>query len=295
MPAAVTFGAVFVLLPLSPLLIFGWGPFPRLGVMGAGVAVVIYYVVAALVLIFYLRSRRSVLRLPFDLRRVEARLLGDVLRVGGLSAIGTIQANLTVVLVTGAVGLFGTHAIAGYGIASRLDYILIPLLFGLGTAVLTMVGVNIGAGQVARAERIAWNGGLVAAALTETIGLAAAIFPQGWLELFSSDPAVLAVGTLYLRIVAPFYGIFGIGMLLYFAGQGAGRVMWPVLAGTARLIIATAVGWLVVKALGGSLQELFITLAISVIAFGGITVTALRLHGWSRGDQRTPSASTAEK
>jgi len=72
-------------------------------------------------------------------------------------------------------------------------------------------------------------------------------------------------------------------------------VMWPVLAGTARLIIATAVGWLVVKALGGSLQELFITLAISVIAFGGITVTALRLHGWSRGDQRTPSASTAEK
>ena len=294
-PAAVTFGAVFVLLPLSPLLIFGRGPFPRLGVMGAGVAVVIYYVVAALVLIFYLRSRRSVLRLPFDLRRVEARLLGDVLRVGGLSAIGTIQANLTVVLVTGAVGLFDTHAIAGYGIASRLDYILIPLLFGLGTAVLTMVGVNIGAGQVARAERIAWNGGLVAAALTETIGLAAAIFPQGWLELFSSDPAVLAVGTLYLRIVAPFYGIFGIGMLLYFAGQGAGRVMWPVLAGTARLIIATAVGWLVVKALGGGLQELFITLAISVIAFGGITVTALRLHGWSRGDQRTPSASTAEK
>src|SRR5205085_5406530 len=127
--------------------------------------------------IAYLRSRRSVLRLSFDLRRIEGRLLSDVLRVGALSALGTIQSNLTVVLVTGAVGLFGTEAIAGYGIASRLDYVLVPLLFGLGTAVLTMVGVNIGAGQVARAERIAWHGGLVAAALTEASGLAGAIFP----------------------------------------------------------------------------------------------------------------------
>src|SRR5207237_3159122 len=155
-------------------LIFGWGPFPRLGVAGAGLAVVVYYLTAATVLIGFLRSSRSVIRLSFDPRRIERRLLLDVLRVGGLSAVGTIQANLTVVLVTGAVGLFDTHAIAGYGIASRLDYILIPLLFGLGTAVLTMVGVNIGAGQLARAERIAWNGGLAAAALTDTIALDAA-------------------------------------------------------------------------------------------------------------------------
>ena len=294
-PAAVTLGGVFVLLPLSPALIFGWGPFPRLGVMGAGVAVVVYYLAAALALIFYLRSGLGVLRLPFDPRRIERRLLGDVFRVGALSAVGTIQANLTVVLVTGAVGLFGTDAIAGYGIASRLDYILIPLLFGLGTAALTMVGVNIGAGQEARAERIAWVGGLLAAGVTEAIGLTAAIFPQGWLGLFSSEPAVLAAGALYLRIVAPFYGIFGMGMMLYFAGQGAGRVVWPVLAGTARLIIATAVGWSVVGVFGGGLKELFITVAVSLIVFGGITIVALRSRGWSRNDQSAVSANTAGK
>lgn len=156
-PAAVIFIGIFVLLPLSPTLIFGWGPFPRLGVAGAGLAVVAYYLVAAMVLIGYLRSGRGTLRLPFDVRRIERRLLADILRVGGLSALGTIQSNLTVILVTGAVGLFGTNAIAGYGIASRLDYILIPLLFALGTAALTMVGTNFGAGQVARAERIAWT------------------------------------------------------------------------------------------------------------------------------------------
>src|ERR1700722_15571251 len=156
-PAAVIFIGMFVLLPMSPALIFGWGPFPKLGVAGAGLAVVIYYLIGATVFITYLRSARSTLHLSFDIRRIEWRLLADILRVGGLSAVGTLQANLTVILVTGVVGLFGPDAIAGYGIAARLDYILIPLLFALGTAALTMVGTNVGAGQVVRAERIAWT------------------------------------------------------------------------------------------------------------------------------------------
>jgi len=282
-PAAVTFGGVFILLPLSPALIFGWGRFPRLGIAGAGVAVVIYYLAAAAALVVYMRSSRSTLRLRLTLRCLEWRLFKDVLRVGALSAVGTVQANLTVVLITGAVGLFGTGAIAGYGIASRLDYLLIPLLFGLGAAALTMVGINIGAGQVARAERIAWIGAFLAAGFTEAIGLAVAIFPTAWLGLFTTDPSVLATGALYLRIVAPFYGLLGLGMLLYFAGQGAGRVWLPVLAGTARLIIAAAVGWLVVALLGGGLGALFVTVAVAMSAFGAITAAALGFAGWKSG------------
>ena len=92
---------------------------------------------------------------------------------------------MTVIPVTGAVGLFGTKALAAYGIASRLDYIMIPILFGLCTAVLTMVGVNIGAGQVARARRIAWISSGVGLALTGAIGLVVAAFPMLWLSLFS--------------------------------------------------------------------------------------------------------------
>ena len=279
-PAMVTLGGVFVLLPLSPALIFGFGPLPRLGVAGAGVAVVIYYLAAAVALILFMRTRRSVVHLRFDLRRIEWRLLVDVLRVGGLSALGTIQSNLTVVLVTGAVGLFGTDAIAGYGIASRLDYVLIPLLFGLGTAVLTMVGTNIGAGQLARAQHIAWIGALLAAAITETIGLAAAVVPYAWLGLFSSEPAVLATGALYLRVVGPSYGFFGLGLMLYFAGQGAGRVVWPVLAGTARLTVAALIGWLAVAGFGASLGLLFSIVAVSSLTFGAITAAALWIGRW---------------
>jgi putative MATE family efflux protein len=282
-PAAVTFGGLFILLPLSPALIFGWGPFPRLGIAGAGLAVVVYYLAASAALLWYLRSRRSPLRLAFAPQSLKWRLFREILGVGGLSAIGTVQANLTVVLVTGAVGLFGTDAIAGYGIAARLEYILIPLLFGLGTAALTMVGMNMGAGQVARAQRIAWLGGLVAAGFTELIGLAAAVFPEAWLGLFTADPAVVATGSLYLRIVAPFYGVFGLGMLLYFSSQGAGRVLWPVLAGTTRLLIAAAGGWIVVAGLDGGLGALFGVVAVATVSFGGITAGALLLRGWGGG------------
>ena len=281
-PAAITSGGLFILLPLSPLLIFGWGPVPRLGVAGAGLAVVTYYLVGAVVLIAYLRSNRSSLKLSFDPQLIKARLLGDILKVGALSAFGTVQSNLTVVLVTGTVGLFGIDAIAGYGIASRLDYILVPLMFSFGSAALTMVGANMGAGQVARAERIAWLGGLIAAGITETIGLAAALFPHAWLSLFTSDACVIATGTQYLHIVAPCYGVFGLGMLLYFAGQGAGHVLWPFFGGTARLVIAAVIGWIAVKMFGAGLSTLFAIVAASSLAFGGITTAALALRGWSR-------------
>jgi Na+-driven multidrug efflux pump len=184
----------------------------------------------------YLRSSRSPLRLKIV--PLRGHLFKDILGVGFLSAIGTVQVNLTVIIVTAAVGHFGADAIAGYGIASRLDYIQIPLLFGLGTAVVTMVGMNIGAGQMARARRVAWLGAALAFGVTEVIGLAAMAFPHVWIGLFSDDPQVLAMGAIYLRNVAPAYGAVGLGLVLYFASQGARHVLFPVLAGTARLIIA---------------------------------------------------------
>jgi len=287
-PAAVTLVGAVVIVPLSPSLIFGWGPFPRLGVAGAGTAVMIYYLAAAAALLLYLRSRNSPLRLSFALRRLRWRLLRDILRVGGVSAIGTVQMNLTVGIVTAMVGRYGADAVAGYGIASRLDYLLIPLLFGIGTGALTMVGTNIGAGNYERARRIAWSAAAVAALVTEAIGLAVAGAPHGWLGLFSKDAAVLATGTLYFRTVAPFYGLVGLGMLLYFSGQGAGRVFWPVMAGLARLLVAGLGGWLIVARLGLGLHALFAAVATAAVAFGGITAVAARLGPW--GPPPVPAA-----
>jgi len=277
-PALVIFAGALIVVPLSPALIFGLGPVPQLGIAGAGAAVIVYYVLAGMALVAYMRSRHSPIKLVWV--PLEWRLFKDILGVGGISAIGTLQINITVAVATGLVGPFGIDALAGYGMASRLDYVLIPLLFALGTAAVTMVGANIGARQVARARRIAWTAGLLGAAITETIGILAAFFPHIWIGIFSSDPNVVAAGSSYLRVVAPFYGFVGLGMLLYFAGQGAGHVAWPVLAGTLRLIIVAAGGWLAIKVYHGGLPSLFAVVAAASVTFGTVTALAMRLQSW---------------
>ena len=283
LPAAITFVGSLVLVALSPALIFGIGPFPRLGVAGAGIAVVLYYLGTSAALLFFILSGRTRLRLAWT--RLESQLFRAILGVGALSALGTIQANLTVTLVTGAVGLYGTATIAGYGVAARLDYLLIPLLFGFGTAIVTMVGANVGAGRRERARRIAWIGAAIGGGTVGAIGFAAAIFPAGWIGLFTHDATVLATGSLYLRTVAPFYILYGAGYMMYFASQGAGRVLWPVLGGTVRLALAGIVGWVMAERYGLGLADLFRIVAAASILFGIVCLAAVKAPGW--GGRRT--------
>ena len=280
LPALVTcIGAAF-LIPLSPCLIFGWGPFPRLGVAGGAVAVLVYYALGSLALGVYLWSGRSVVRLSF--RHVGFRwpLFRDILRVGAVAALITIQTNLTIAICTGLAGQFGPAAIAGYGTGSRLEYLLVPLVFGLGGPLVAMVGTNIGAGNTERALRAAWIGAAIAAGLTECIGLCAAAFPAAWLTLFDSDPAMIDAGTRYLQAVGPAYGLFGVGMALYFSSQGAGRLLWPLLANMTRLLIAAGGGWLALR-WGGGLSQLFLAQSAALIAFGLIIAAAIATGAWS--------------
>src|SRR5579864_6844132 len=278
-PAIVTVAGVAVLIPFSPCLIFGWGPFPQLGVAGGAVAVVAYYALGSVALALYLRSGRSVVRFVCAGARLRWRLFRDILRVGLVAALITVQTNLTIAIATGLVGRFGPGAIAGYGTGSRLEYLLVPLVFGLGGPMVAMVGTNIGAGQRERASRVAWIGAAIAAALCEAIGLAAAAAPQAWLSLFDTDPAMLDAGSRYLHAVGPLYGFFGIGIALYFASQGAGRLLWPFLANFTRLMIAAGGGWLVLR-WGGDLTGAFLAIGLALVAFGVINAAAVAGGAW---------------
>jgi putative MATE family efflux protein len=278
-PAAVTSVGAAALIPLSPCLIFGWGPFPRLGVAGGAVAVVAFYAVGSVALALYLWTGRSVVRLRARGLRFRWPLFRDILRVGAVAALITVQTNLTIAIATGLVGRFGPAAIAGYGTGSRLEYLLVPLVFGFGGPLVAMVGTSIGAGQRDRALRAAWIGAAIAAGLTEIIGLAAALFPGAWLSLFGSDPAMLDAGSRYLRAVGPFYGLFGLGMALYFASQGAGRLLWPLLANLTRLVIAALGGWLVLR-WTGNLSHVFLALSAALAAFGLMNAAAVARGAW---------------
>ncbi len=278
-PAAVTCAGAAALIPLSPCLIFGWGPFPRLGVAGGAVAVVAYYILGSGALAAYLWSGRSVVRPSFHGVGFRWPLFRDILRVGAVAALITVQTNLTIAIATGLVGQFGPAAIAGYGTGSRLEYLLIPLVFGLGGPLVAMVGTNIGAGQRDRALRTAWIGAAIAAGLTEMIGLSAAALPGTWLSLFGADPTMLDVGSHYLHAVGPVYGLFGLGMALYFASQGAGRLLWPLLGNFTRLAIAAGGGWLALR-WGGDLSHVFLALSAALAAFGLMNAGAVAGGAW---------------
>ena len=213
-------------------------------------------------------------------------MFADILKVGAAGSVNTLLTTLVVALTTALVGAAGgPEAVAGYGTGGRLEYLLIPLVFGLGAPLVALVGTNIGAGQRARALRIALTGGAIAFALTEAVGLAAALWPRAWLGLFGSDPHMIDTGSAYLRAVGPFYGFFGLGLALYFASQGAGRLFWPLLSGFLRLVIAIGGGWLALRATG-SLTWLFAALAAGLVAYGLMLVTAIGAGVWFAPDQR---------
>ena len=279
LPAGVTLAGALVLVPLSPALILGLGPFPRLGVAGGAVAVLAYYVLGCAALVAYLVSGRGVVRLSLTGARLRWPLFRDILQVGGVAALITVQTNLTIAIATSYVGRFGPAAIAGYGTGARIEYLLVPLVFGLGGPLVAMVGTNIGAGQRERALRAAWIGAGIAVAITEAIGLAAAAFPHAWLTLFGDDPAMLDAGTRYLHTVGPLYGLFGLGMALYFSSQGAGRLLWPLLANLTRLTIAAGGGWLALRH-GGDLSHVFLALSVALTAFGLINAGAVAGGAW---------------
>lgn len=278
-PAVVTFVGTLALVPLSPLLIFGWGPVPALGIAGGALALLLYYLGGTVVLVLYLRSARSLLRPDWSRLRWRRALFTDILRVGLFGAISTVATNLAIGLATALAARYGSAAVAGYGTAARLEYLLVPLVFGLGGPLVAMVGTCVGAGLRERALRATWIGAAIAFSLTEVLGLAAALFPREWLSLFDHDPAMLEAGTQYLRVVGPLYGFFGLGLILYFASQGAGRLLWPVIGNAARLLVAAVGGWLARRA-GWGLAWVFAAQGAALVAYGLVNASAIALGAW---------------
>ena len=127
--------------------------------------------------------------------------------------------------------------------------------------------------------RIALTGGALAFAMSEAVGLAAALWPQAWLGLFGDDPRMLETGAAYLRGVGPTYGFFGLGLSLYFASQGAGRLFWPLFAGMLRMLIAVGGGWVVLR-LTGSLGWLFAALGAALVVYGLTLAAAVASGAW---------------
>ncbi len=275
-------GSALLHVLLCPLLVFGWGPVPAWGVAGAAASSVAANALAALGLVAWLARQPAATRIVPSSWKPERALFAGILRVGLPASVNPILSNASIALATAWAATYGPAAIAGYGIAARLEYILVPLAFGVGGALTAMVATNMGARQGARAKQVAWSGAALVFGVTGAIGLAGALWPHAWMAVFTPDPAIRAAGATYLRIVGACYGFFGLGLALFFASQGAGRMAWPLVASSTRLAVVALGGWMCVRVAGAPMEAFAAVVAVSFAAYGITLAAAVRRSDWGR-------------
>ena len=285
-PARYGLLASIIYVPLSGLLTLGMFDWPGFGFAGPAIA----SLCVATGTMFFLARAICDGRLGFAPTlaglRLQRAIFREILRVGIPGSFTTLMANLTTALMTGLVGRFGVAALAGYGIGARLEYMLAPVAFGIGSGLTTLVGVAAGANAWRRAVRVAWTGGLTAFGAVGLIGWLVVLFPETWSRLFTSDDRVIAASMSYIRHVAPYYCLFGLGISLNFASQGAGRMTVPLVAGLARMITATVAGWIVVEKTSLGLDGLFWAIALGMIVSGCSIAGSLLVAPWRGNDPK---------
>ena len=278
-PSGTLLAVALLQVVLGGTLGLGLGGVPQFGMRGVAAGQAIAYSCGALFLIWFLlggRGRLDLARARFTLQR---GMFLDIMKVGAIACFSPLQTVLTILVFTSIVTRFGTEALAGYGIGARLEFLLIPIAFAFGTASIPMVGMAIGAGLVARARRVAWTTGIVATLTVGAVGVVAAIQPTLWVSLFTRDPGVSAAAATYFAFAGPAFGFFGLGVALYFSSQGAARVLGPVLASTARLLIVGCGGWWLAMLQAPSWM-LFALVGVAMAVFGLGTAASVRFSRW---------------
>ena len=279
LPSMTLIVAALVQILVGGTLGLGLFGLPQFGMRGVAAGQLTAFVLAAIFLIWYLVSGRSRLRLNFAAFTFQRGMFIDILKVGAIACLSPLQSVLTILIFTKILAGFGTETLAGYGMGSRLEFLLTPIAFAFGVASVPMVGMAIGAGLVTRARQVAWTAAAASGLTVGLVGLVVAIKPSLWVSLFTSDPGVTAAANTYFAWAGPAFVFFGIGACLYFASQGAAKVGGPVLAYSGRLLTVAIGGWWLAS-IDAPAWTLFALVAASMVVLGLGTAASVRFTRW---------------
>ena len=269
-PAIVQISGCFLQIVLAGALTLGWFGFPNFGIMGPAIAMIVSHFIMVFYLYFYIKFKQNIVKLcPYPLNK---KSFFDIMKVGIGGLINSTTIAGTVGVVTATVSYYGVDALAGYGLGSRLEIIITPLVFGIGSVLTATVGINAGANQINRARNIAWVGAIISFLLVGIISGIVSFYPELWLDNFQTNFLSKQSAILYLIIVGPFYCFFAAGQTLYFASQGTGKIFYPVLVGVIRFLSVSIICYFAIK-FSWSINSIFYA-----VSFGlGITGIGLGL------------------
>jgi putative MATE family efflux protein len=280
LPSSMQLSSAAIQIVLGGSLALGLGPFPQLGMRGVAAGALIAFSIAVASMALYLLSGRSRVKLRVKAFRFQREMFFDILKVGAVAMFSPLQVVLAATIFTHLLARFGTEVLAGYGIGTRLEFMLTSIAFAVGAASTPMVGMAIGAGNVIRARRVAWTAGLVSFIAVGSVGTFISIFPQLWVNLFTDDPGVRAASHRYLSIAGPMFAFIGLNMSLYFSSQGAAKIIGPVFSQTLRLAFI-ALGGLWLASIDATPTTYFILTASSMVLLGGFCALVVWLTPWT--------------
>jgi len=279
LPSALVFSSAAIQISLGGALALGLGPFPQLGLAGVASGTLTAFSVSILAMGWYLVSGNSRVKMTLKGFEFHREMFFDILKVGAISVFSPLQSVVTVTILTSMLAPFGNEVLAGYGIGTRLEFMLTSIAFAIGISATPMVGMAVGAGRVARARRVAWTAAVVAFLTLGTIGTLLSFFPDLWVSLFTNDPHVRDASHRYLHVSSPMLAFVGLNMALYFSSQGAAKIIGPVLSQTGRLAFV-AVGGSMLTTAGAGDTAFFMLAAGSMIKLGLGTALAVYLTPW---------------
>jgi putative MATE family efflux protein len=258
---------------LDPLLIFGYGPFPEMGVLGAGVATTIGRSVGVAYQLWHLFGVGRIVRLHWRFLRPRWDIVRRLLIIGSGSTGQYLIASASWIFMIYILGQISTGVTAGYTIAIRIIIFTILPSWGMSNAAATLVGQNLGAGFPERAEKSAWRAGFFNMIFMATVSAIYLIWAPFFISLFSDDPETLKAGSMALRIIAAGYVFYGYGMILSQAINGAGDTRTPtILNFVCFWLIEMPLAWLLALHLGWGQGGVYysIVVAESVLAVGSM-------------------------
>ena len=267
---------------LDPLLIFGIGPFPRMEIAGAALATIISRSIAAVVILSYLLRNKAHIKLDLRNFRFKFSIIKDILSIGIPASLSQAVMSIGMFFMMKIISYFGSFAIAAYGLANRLDMVALLPAIGISTAVITIVGHNVGAGNFERAEKTTWIATLITMIFMEVIGLMFFLFPEFWISIFSTNPEIIAYGVSYIRIISLLYMLIGVSMIIPSAFQGAG-IGYPsiILSALRLLILSVPLAYFLSKPYG--IMGVWYGIAISIIITSIVSTIWFRMSTWKKG------------
>ncbi|HEX5752706.1 MAG TPA: MATE family efflux transporter [Archangium sp.] len=251
----------------AQVLMFGWGPVPALGLKGAGWATVAGFVASSLLGAWVMMGRSRLTLRPSRLRW-DGAAARDIIRIALPTILTYVVNNVTYMLLAFSWAHFGTEAVAGYGLASRFEYVLILTLYGLGSAVVTLGGEELGAGNREGFRRVVRTAAGLSAGAVGVGALVLFFLPQVWFSLFETEQAVVAAGSAYFRVVALAYPFYALGLMYNYAYQTLARAEWGLLFGFTRVALVALPGVALAVWSGGSAGLAAAAIAASFALYG---------------------------